>query len=57
MGLYNGEIVSYNIKRSQTFINKIILCFCEDITASATAKLAGVNRRLTPVSMISDIKY
>ena len=25
-------------------INKIILCFVEDITASATAKIVGVNR-------------
>ena len=27
-----------------TKINKIILCFVEDITATATAKIVGVNR-------------
>ena len=29
---------------STTKINKIILCFVEDITATATAKIVGVNR-------------
>ena len=29
---------------SQTQYNKIILCFVEDITATATAKIVGVNR-------------
>ena len=29
---------------STTKINKIILCFVEDITATATAKILGVNR-------------
>ena len=29
---------------SKTKINKIILCFVEDITATATAKIVGVNR-------------
>ena len=29
---------------STTKINEIILCFVEDITATATAKIVGVNR-------------